>query len=39
MQPNKKIQPELASSAVIVVGWACEGYKATKALRQPFQSA
>ena len=36
---NKANQAELESTVFIVVDWACEGFKATKAFRQPFQSA
>lgn len=38
-QANNAIQAELESKVFIGIAWACEGYKATKALRQPFQSA
>ncbi len=36
---NNAIQAELESKIFIGIAWACEGYKAAKALRHPFQSA
>jgi len=38
-QANNAIQAELESKVFIGIAWACGGYKATKTLRQPFQSA
>jgi len=36
--PNNGNQHELESTVFIGSVWACEGLKATKALRSPFQS-
>ncbi len=34
---NKANVAELESDVFIGLGWACEGYKAAKSRRQPFQ--
>jgi len=38
MPPNNANQHELESTVFIVAVWACEGLKATKTRRSPFQS-